>query len=211
MSKHGLGCARLVLLMGLAACDKSASHAVAASSFPSACEQSGDCAAIFEGELTCCGATSGCPNAAIRQDIVDAYNLEVTRRAPMCGADTKCTPPGSCAGLFLTCPHGRCELGRWAVEADGAAAPGPAISAGDYARTCASVADCKPIYEGRLGCCGLPCPNTAIRQDAFAQYEMDVGARFPLCIPAPGCTPPLPCASGRVACTNGTCELLFAP
>src|SRR2546429_116143 len=59
MAKHGLVWVPLVLLLGLA-CDKSASHAVAAASFPTACEQSGECAAIFEGELTCCGATSGC-------------------------------------------------------------------------------------------------------------------------------------------------------
>ena len=121
-SKHRLVCAPLVLLLGLAACDKSASHAVAASSFPNTCEQSGECAPIFEGELTCCGATSDCPNAAIRQDVVDAYTLEVTRRAPLCGADTACRPPATCPGGVLTCPEGRCVFSPWSIAPDGAAA-----------------------------------------------------------------------------------------
>jgi hypothetical protein len=129
----------------------------------------------------------------------------------MCSAETKCIPPGSCSSLVLTCPHGRCELGPWAVGTDGAAASERSVSAADYARACASVADCKPVYEGQLGCCDLPCPNTAIRQDAFPQYEKDVGARAPLCVPTPPCTPPEACTAGRVACTNGTCELLLPP
>jgi hypothetical protein len=207
MSKQGLVCASLIFLLALSSCGKGGSHAVAAASFSGACAQSGDCAAIFEGELTCCGATSGCPNAAIRQDIVDAYTLEVSRRAPMCGAETKCISPATCGGT-LTCPHGRCEFTPSGAERDGATAE-RSVAAADYAHACGSVDDCKAVYEGELGCCDLPCPNTAIRQDAFAQYEKDVGARAPLCIPTPGCVPLPGCTSGRLACTNGTCELML--
>jgi hypothetical protein len=210
MSKHGLVCASLVLLLGVPACGKSPSPVVAAASFPATCEQSGDCTAIFEGEIGCCGATVACWNAAIRQDALADYAREASKRVPMCGDQTKCPASSSCAGGAVTCPHGRCEFSLWGAERDGAAAE-RSVTAADYARACDIVDDCKAIYEGQLGCCGLGCPNTAIRQDAFAQYDKDVGARNPLCIPTPGCVPPSPCTSGRLACTNGTCALLQSP
>jgi hypothetical protein len=211
MSKPRLASAFLALLSGVAACGKGSSHAVAAASFPTECEQSGDCAAVFDGELSCGGGNSRCPNAAIRLDALDAFKQEVSRRAPTCDAVESCGGPASCGGGALTCRRGRCEFTTWASDVDGAAAAERAVWAKDYARACTGVADCKPVYEGTFGCCTQACANTAISQGAYAQYEKDVGARAPICVPIPSCVPPDACPSGRVACTNGTCELLLAP
>ncbi|HSZ81229.1 MAG TPA: hypothetical protein VLA14_03055 [Polyangia bacterium] len=89
------------------------------------------------------------------------------------------------------------------------AASSHAVAAKDYPQSCADVIDCAPITEGVIGCCGLEaCPNAAIRADAVARYMSDLDARTPHCIPAPPCLALPPCAGGRIACTNGVCELL---
>ena len=48
------------------------------------------------------------------------------------------------------------------------------IAAKNYPHTCASVADCFPVYEGPVGCCGGGCANAAIRADALPKYMSDV-------------------------------------
>ena len=89
------------------------------------------------------------------------------------------------------------------------AASSHAVAAKDYPQSCADVIDCAPITEGVIGCCGLEaCPNAAIRADAVARYMSDLDARTPHCIPEPPCVALPPCMGGRIACTNGVCELL---
>jgi len=81
----------------------------------------------------------------------------------------------------------------------------------NYDRRCTSVADCFPVYEGLVGCCGGSCPNTAIRQDALTKYMSDVdrvsaascnGVRPPC-----GINPFCDRQPGRVACNRGICQL----
>jgi hypothetical protein len=92
--------------------------------------------------------------------------------------------------------------------------PPGSIAAKNYDRTCLSVADCVPVYEGPVGCCGGECPNTAIAQVALARYTMDVGLAAacggvqPPCGPLPGGNE---CPDGRVTCDNGVCILAMPP
>jgi hypothetical protein len=73
-------------------------------------------------------------------------------------------------------PHGRggraaLLLVATAITACGASSPPNSVAAKNYDRKCASVADCVPVYEGHVGCCGGgECPNTAIAQVALAKY-----------------------------------------
>jgi hypothetical protein len=102
-----------------------------------------------------------------------------------------------------------------------ACAPDPppsSIAAKNYERKCASVADCVPVYEGHIGCCGGgECPNTAIAQVALATYTADA-ARAATCAGGqPPCTgvdvtrPGDGCQGGRIACDNGICTLKMLP
>jgi hypothetical protein len=78
----------------------------------------------------------------------------------------------------------------------------------NYDRACASVADCVPVFEGTVGCCGLSltCPNTAIRADALAKYMSDA-ERASKCDIQPPCPSGPMCASGRIVCQAGACAL----
>ena len=92
----------------------------------------------------------------------------------------------------------------------GAAPSNHLIEAKNYDRSCASVADCSPVFEGTLGCCGLAltCPNTAISVNALAKYTSDVD-RATKCEALSTCPArggPNPC-TGRVTCQSGTCAL----
>src|ERR1700746_901531 len=58
-------------------------------------------------------------------------------------------------------------LSAFAVVACAPDPPTSSIAAKNYERKCASVADCVPVYEGHIGCCGGgECPNTVIAQVA---------------------------------------------
>jgi hypothetical protein len=105
-----------------------------------------------------------------------------------------------------------------AIAACAADPPSSSVAAKNYDRTCASVADCIPVYEGHVGCCGEgACPNTAIAQSALAKYMVDLG-RAATC---GGVQPPCPvidsmrpgggCQGGRVACDSGICMLKMLP
>ena len=83
--------------------------------------------------------------------------------------------------------------------------PPHTISANNYSRACTSVADCFPVYEGTLGCCGPGCPNTAIRADLATQY-MTASDNAAKCTIQPPCASPGACA-GRVECVAGVCQL----
>jgi hypothetical protein len=96
----------------------------------------------------------------------------------------------------------------WAV----ACSSGPtSVSANNYPRTCDTVADCFPVFEGEVGCCGGGCPNTAIRQDAVARFATDTEtARKNSCNGVqPPCVAPPVCTMGRVTCEGGLCGLVF--
>ncbi len=82
------------------------------------------------------------------------------------------------------------------------------ISAKSYPRNCATAADCFPVFEGVVPCCGGGCPNTAIRQDAAAAFmTVSEAARETSCH---GVQPPCPagpiCVS-PVTCDKGVCGL----
>ena len=83
------------------------------------------------------------------------------------------------------------------------------LSATSYVRTCVDVIDCVPVYVGPVGCCGIgiTCPNTAIRADQLPRYMSDADAAGK-CSVQPPCPGGLMCPDGRVACTNGVCEIL---
>jgi hypothetical protein len=79
------------------------------------------------------------------------------------------------------------------------------IAAKNYARDCATVADCFAVYEGPVNCCGGGCPNAAIRADALPKYMSDVTTALH-CGVALAC--PLGiilCQTGRVGCVAGVC------
>jgi hypothetical protein len=104
-----------------------------------------------------------------------------------------------------------------------ACSKGPtSIAASSYDRSCATVADCAAVYEGPVSCCGtgVGCDNTAISQRALAAYSSGVASAMQnacggnsVCNgggPSPGGSPS-PCGTGRIACTNGLCELDTPP
>ncbi|SRR5260221_13671119 len=111
------------------------------------------------------------------------------------------------------------RLGTWgalllllsATARCGSDASKGSIAAKNYDRKCTSVADCFPVYEGPVGCCGGACPNTAIRQDALTKYMSDFDrAVTSVCH---GLIPPCPAGPicdqemGRVTCDNAVCQL----
>jgi hypothetical protein len=105
---------------------------------------------------------------------------------------------------------------RWAAAlllvvlaaACGSSAPTGSISASSYDRRCTTVADCFPVYEGVVGCCGVGCPNTAVRQDQATQYMSDVNRlEAASCMKqATPCPQPL-CDGDRLQCASGVCQL----
>jgi hypothetical protein len=95
-----------------------------------------------------------------------------------------------------------------AMAACGSSSP-PAtheIAAASFARNCASVADCFAVYEGSVGCCCCGCPNAAIRADALPKYTSDLASAETCDIPT-SCPGGRTCATGRVACVSGECQL----
>src|SRR5260221_12145025 len=104
-----------------------------------------------------------------------------------------------------------------AITACGASSPPTSVAAKNYDRKCGSVADCVPVYEGLVGCCGGgQCPNTAIAQVALAKYTAALG----LAATCTGVQPPCPditrpggngCQVGRFTCDNGIFILAMPP
>jgi hypothetical protein len=130
-----------------------------------------------------------------------------------------CNPPvafpNDCPGTIITCPSGQCELHHPTTVTDDAGVTtstfSSSISAADYPNTCATVDDCVSVYQGALGCCGTPCPNTTISASAEARYKAELLGRTPFCNPPPPCLPlGGTMCPGRVDCQNGQCVLLGA-
>jgi hypothetical protein len=189
-------------LLVLAACSRGGSgHRISASDYDRTCSASGDCIAVFAGEISCC---AGCANATIRATDRETYQKDFDARQGSCEA-AACGFPAGCAGGLIICPHGTCEFHPAGAPEDDASAR--SVAAADYPRTCTSVADCVPVYEGQLGCCDQGCANTAIRADAMALYAADVGRRTPICYPVPPCVAPPQCPDRRVTCEGGVCGL----
>lgn len=79
------------------------------------------------------------------------------------------------------------------------------ISTSEFQRSCSVDADCVPVYEGTLTCCGLgECPNAAINQSSFTAYKSTAAARKPTCDGVPCLAITILCKSAAV-CTGGTC------
>jgi len=103
-----------------------------------------------------------------------------------------------------------------AITACGASSRPTSVAAKNYDRKCGSVADCVPVYEGPVGCCGVSgCPNTAISQVALAKYTFDF-SRATNCGGMQACPNGTrlggnACQDGRVACDNGVCILAMPP
>jgi hypothetical protein len=99
-------------------------------------------------------------------------------------------------------------LGCSGSPKSGTASP-PVISASAYDHTCGEVADCVAVYQGQVICCTLEiqCPNAVIRSTELERYQRDEKALETNC--GTGTCPSRgdPCP-GRLACTNGVCQLL---
>ena len=76
------------------------------------------------------------------------------------------------------------------------------ISTAKYERACSVDADCAPVYEGSIGCCGGGCANAAINVASRALYLQDLEARVPVCNPAPPCAP----LNDQVCGASATCQ-----
>jgi hypothetical protein len=192
--------AAALLLLAAAACgSKSAAPTVHA--YDRSCSSGSDCIPIFDGTPTTCPVS--CPNAAINRDEGDAYQEALVKRLGPCGA----AYPTICHPSLVICPSGTCELHRSSdFEGDGGSAL--AVSTASYPKTCATVGDCVSVYEGPLGCCGTPCPNSVISASAEAAYKAELAGHTPSCFPIPPCPPPVgTMCTGRVDCQDGMCVL----
>ena len=93
-------------------------------------------------------------------------------------------------------------------------APTGAISASNYDKSCASVADCVPVFEEIANCCDIGCPNTALSVSGFASFNEALQAAQLASCSGPmvchGGTVPSNCI-GRVDCRDGACLFLGAP
>jgi hypothetical protein len=100
------------------------------------------------------------------------------------------------------------------------ATPTPFISIDALDRSCASVADCTPVFEGEANCCGTGCPNAAIRLPALPAYMSRAtsaitaacagvdGGPMKVCRGGPAFPNPFPtdgCPQARVSCQAGVC------
>lgn len=56
----------------------------------------------------------------------------------------------------------------------GSSSPSHVLAAKNYDRKCTTVADCVPIFEGTVGCCGPGCPNTAISAASLPKFMSDL-------------------------------------
>jgi hypothetical protein len=77
-----------------------------------------------------------------------------------------------------------------------------------YDRKCVTAFDCEAVYVGPVGCCSVPCANTALNLDAVTLLTMDIADEVaskcqtddpPRCPGVPRCAP------GGVDCVNGGC------
>jgi hypothetical protein len=93
--------------------------------------------------------------------------------------------------------------------------PSSTVSAAAYDHSCASVADCTPVFEGYANCCATGCPNTAITVSALATYDKALhAAQLVSCggsMICRGLGPDPSGCQGRVACRDGQCVLDEAP
>jgi hypothetical protein len=84
------------------------------------------------------------------------------------------------------------------------------IATSEFQRSCTADSDCVAVFEGTLGCCGGNCPNGAVNQVGYPDYEAALAKRTPICSPAPPCAAVtnIACRAGAI-CASGTC--VFAP
>jgi hypothetical protein len=91
--------------------------------------------------------------------------------------------------------------------------PAPTISAASYDRSCASVADCAVVTEGRVGCCRIGCPNAVVSQTALTAFMSELATSMKIACGGTniGCDGGGPftdgCQQGRIACQDGACVL----
>ena len=84
-------------------------HHISTSDYPRSCSTDSDCAAVYEGTIGCCGAS--CPNAAINQMSLPAYEAAISSRTPMCSPAPPCVfiPVDRCPGA-VSCVSGTCTF-----------------------------------------------------------------------------------------------------
>jgi hypothetical protein len=94
------------------------------------------------------------------------------------------------------------------AAAMGCKASGPApLTLERYDRTCVTLFDCQAVYVGPVGCCSIPCANTALSLAGVNLLTADIADEV-----ASKCQleevrcPAVPrCAAGGVDCVTGAC------
>lgn len=89
-----------------------------------------------------------------------------------CPAPTpgQCLPSDSCIDGLHQNGQASCEDGQWVCIEVPCGDCGKTILAADYDQSCASDADCAPVYEGNL-CSACRCPNATVNQQALPAYD----------------------------------------
>ncbi len=87
-------------------------HAVRVRDYAVACVSDGDCVAVYEGTLGCCGP--GCANATISKTDESRYDMDVNARTPSCSPRPPCEAilRGALCdrSLRVACTGGTCAL-----------------------------------------------------------------------------------------------------
>lgn len=95
------------------------------------------------------------------------------------------------------------------VGACGSSGGDHSIDTSRYSHACVGDSDCVGVYQGKLGCCGPDCPNTAIAQVSYDDYAATLASSTPTCNPEPPCLPiaARSCGDRSALCVGGMCTL----
>jgi len=84
-------------------------HAIDTSKYSRACVADGDCVAVYQGTVGCCGG--GCPNTAISVTSYDDYEAALATQMPACSPAPPCTAtPGICGAHSALCVGAQCTF-----------------------------------------------------------------------------------------------------
>lgn len=100
----------IICTLLVAACGGGSSdHSIDTSKYSHACMGDGDCVAVYQGTLSCCGGD--CPNAVIAATDYDAYTAALAAQMPICNPAPSCVDTtGACTDRSALCVGGLCTL-----------------------------------------------------------------------------------------------------